>query len=144
MTGTIDGNTESLEDYVRSLAETQGVSGFTRTSDGTLVYGRYDDGSYDLYTESGQLTDTEADITGPEWLDGRETLLASRDEGGNEQYDLLEVDPNTGDITPVLDGRIRRTLTGSRSCRTGIGHWTCTRSTSRTDRSRSAPKPTKR
>lgn len=103
MTGSTEPETEALEDYVRSLAEVQGASGYTLTPDGTIVYGGYEDGSYDLYMGSEQLTETTEDITGPEWLEGRETLLAYRDEGGNEQYDVVEVDPKTGAITPVLD-----------------------------------------
>jgi Tol biopolymer transport system component len=103
MTVATDAHTEPLTDYVNNLAETHGVSGYTTTPDGTVVYAAYDDGSYDLHTPDGQLTDPESDVTEPEWLAERQTLLAYRDEAGNEQYDLLEVDPDSGAITPVLD-----------------------------------------
>ena len=96
---------ESLAQYVDRLADTHGVSGYTRTPDGTVVYAAYDDGSYDLYATDGQLTDADGDITSPKWLQERGTLLASRDEEGNERFDLLEVDPDTGAITPILDDR---------------------------------------
>jgi dipeptidyl aminopeptidase/acylaminoacyl peptidase len=103
MTEAIASDSESLTDYVHRLAETHGVSGYTETPDGTVVYAAYRDGSYDLHTPDGQLTDADGDITEPTWLRGRETLLAYRDEQGNEQFDLLEVDPETGAITPRLD-----------------------------------------
>jgi len=103
MTVATDADSEPLADYVNHLAETHGVSGYTTTPDGTVVHAAYADGSYDLYTPDGQLTDAESDVTEPEWLENRETLLAYRDEAGTEQYDLLEVDPKTGVITPVLD-----------------------------------------
>ncbi|MFC5973738.1 S9 family peptidase [Halomarina salina] len=103
MTATTDPDSESLADYVNRLAETHGVSGYTLTPDGTVVYAAYDDGGYDLYTPDGRLTDADGDITEPEWLEERGTLLAYRDEAGNEQYDLLEVDPETGAITPLLN-----------------------------------------
>ncbi|MFC6942624.1 S9 family peptidase [Salinirubellus sp. GCM10025818] len=93
----------SLARYVNRLAETHGVSGYTRTPDGTLVYAAYDDGTYDLYTTDGRLTDADGDITSPTWLQERGTILAYRDEQGNEQFDLLEIDPDTGSITPILD-----------------------------------------
>jgi dipeptidyl aminopeptidase/acylaminoacyl peptidase len=109
MTRTTDTDSESNDDYLRRLAGAQGVSGYTVTPDGTLVYGGYDDGSYDLYTPSDQLTETDEDVTNPEWLEGRGTLLASRDEGGSEQFDLLEVDPNTGTVTPRLEDRFLNT-----------------------------------
>jgi len=95
----------SLAQYVDRLAETHGVSGYTRSPDGTLVYAAYDDGTYDLYTPDGRLTDADGDITSPTWLQERDTILAYRDEQGTEQFDLLEVDPDTGSITPVLDDR---------------------------------------
>lgn len=94
---------DQLADYVRSLAQTYGIAGYTVTPDENVIYGGYDDGSYDLYTRSGQLTDADGDITDPEWLQGRETVLANRDEQGKEQYDLLEIDPDTGAITAILD-----------------------------------------
>jgi len=102
MTVPTEADSEPLADYVNRLADTHGVSGYTTTPDETVVYAGYDDGSYDLRTSDRQLTDAESDVTEPEWLAERETLLAYRDEAGNEQYDLLEVDPDTGAITPVL------------------------------------------
>jgi len=105
----LDGNrsVEQLSNYVESLAEAHGVSGYTRTPDGTVVYAAYDDGSYGLRTPDGHLTNTESDITSPKWLRGRESLLAYRDEDGTEQFDLVEVDPETGVITPVLVDQYR-------------------------------------
>lgn len=94
---------EQLADQLHQLAEAHGVSGYTKTPDGALVYAAYRDGGYDLYTPDGRLTDADGDVTSPEWLRDRETVLASRDEGGNERYDLLEIDPESGAITPILD-----------------------------------------
>jgi len=96
---------EGITDYARRLTDAHGVSGYTQTPDGELVYAAYDDGEYDLHTADGRLTDADGDITNPEWLQGRETLLAYRDEDGHEQYDLLEVDPESGSITPIIDDR---------------------------------------
>ncbi|QIO25090.1 prolyl oligopeptidase family serine peptidase [Haloarcula sp. JP-L23] len=94
---------EQLENYVETLADAHGVSGYTRTPDGTLIYAAYEDGTYDLWTPNDQLTDATGDITSPEWLQGRESVLIYRDENGAEQFDLLEVDPETGSIMPLLD-----------------------------------------
>jgi dipeptidyl aminopeptidase/acylaminoacyl peptidase len=105
MTATTDANAdaERLEEHVNSLADTHGISGYTTTPDGAVVYAAYADGDYDLRTETEWLTDADGDVTSPEWLDGRETLLALRDVDGTEQFDLLEVDPETGEVTPLLD-----------------------------------------
>jgi len=94
---------DGIVDYSRRLADAHGVSGYTRTSDGELVYAAYNDGEYDLHTVDGRLSHVDGDVTNPEWLRGRATLLAYRDEGGSERYDLLEVDPESGTTTPVLD-----------------------------------------
>jgi len=105
MTATTDANpdAERLEEYVNRLAGTHGISGYTTRPDGTVVYAAYAGGGYDLRTETGWLTDADGDVTSPEWLDGRETLLALRDVDGSEQFDLFEVDPETGEVTPLLD-----------------------------------------
>jgi len=94
---------EQPPNYVGSLAEAHGVSGYTKTPDGTVVYAAYNDGTYDLRTRDHQLTDAEGDITSPKWLQGRESLLAYRDKNGTEQFDLLEVYLETGAIRSVLD-----------------------------------------
>ncbi|OYR48947.1 prolyl oligopeptidase family serine peptidase [Halorubrum sp. Ea8] len=91
--------------YVDNLAEAHGVSGYTKTPDGTLVYAAYDDGTYELQTRDEQLTDGDGDIISPTWLHGRESILAYRDEHGTEQFDLLEIDPETEAIEPVLADR---------------------------------------
>ena len=96
------GSAEPLAHYVARLSEAHGVSGYTITPDGTVVYAAYDDGTYDLRTQDDQLTDGDGDITSPRWLQGRESILAYRDEHGTEQFDLLEIDPETGAITPAL------------------------------------------
>jgi dipeptidyl aminopeptidase/acylaminoacyl peptidase len=96
---------ESIAQYLDRLAEAHGVAGHTTAPDGTVVYAGYDDGTYDLYTADDRLTDADGDITFPRWLRGRETILAYRDERGTEQFDLLEVDPDAGSITPVLEDR---------------------------------------
>jgi dipeptidyl aminopeptidase/acylaminoacyl peptidase len=102
---TENGSDEPLANYLQRLADAHGVSGYTRTPDGTVVYAAYDDGTYDLHTTDGQVTDADGDITSPKWLRDRETVLAYRDEQGNEQFDLLEVDLDTGAITTVLEDR---------------------------------------
>lgn len=96
---------EQIADYVDHLADAHGVSGHARTPDGRVVYAAYEGGSYDLWTSDGRLTDVEGDLTSPRWLRGRGTLLAYRDEAGNERYDFLEVDPEDGSVTPVLEDR---------------------------------------
>ena len=96
---------DQLSDYLHRLADAHGVSDYTQTPDGTVVYAAYDDGTYDLHTAEGRLTDAEGDVTFPTWLRDREPLLAYRDEDGSEQYDLVTVDPESGSVTPVLDGR---------------------------------------
>lgn len=50
-----------------------------------------------------KLTTGTGDITSPKWLQDRESILAYRDKNGNEQFDLLEVDPESGSITTILD-----------------------------------------
>lgn len=37
------------------------------------------------------------------WLRERETILVLRDKQGTEQYNLLEIDPETGSLMPVLE-----------------------------------------
>ena len=105
MTATTDADAdaEQLDDYVNSLADTHGISGSTTTPDGRVVYAAYADGDYDLRTREEWVTDADGDVTSPEWLEGRGTLLALRDVDGTEQFDLLEVDPETGAVTPLLD-----------------------------------------
>ena len=100
---TDDPSDEQLANYLHQLADAHGISGHTTTPDGTLVYAAYGDSGYDLHTRDDQLTDVDGDLTFPQWLDGRGTLLARRDEQGNEQYDLLEIDPDDDTVTPVLD-----------------------------------------
>ena len=95
--------TVGIERYVQRIAEAHGVAGHTTLPDGPVVYSAYRDGDYELCTPETQLTDTDGDITAPEWLDGRETILALRDVEGNERHDLVEVVPETGDVTPILD-----------------------------------------
>ena len=85
MTVTTDADADSLDEYVHSLADTHGISGYTTTPDGTVVSAAYAGGNYDLRTEAEWLTDAEGDVTLPEWLHGRETLLALRDVDGTEQ-----------------------------------------------------------
>lgn len=92
-----------MDAYITELATAHGINGHTTLPDGTIVYGAYRDGNYDLYTPDRQLTNGDGDITAPQWLDERDTILAHRDHDGNEQYDLLEVDHDTGDIHPILD-----------------------------------------
>ncbi len=94
---------ESIGRHVERLAEAHGVSGYTSFPDGTVVYAAYRDGEYELCTQDGQLTDTKGDVTSPQWLTGRESILALRDRDGNEQHDLIEVNPDTGESTPILD-----------------------------------------
>lgn len=94
---------EGTTDYVERIADAHGVSGYAHSPSGTLVYAGYRDGGYELCTGDEQLTNVDGDLTSPEWLDGRGTILALRDEAGNEQYDVVEVDPDTGALSPVLD-----------------------------------------
>ncbi|MEA5386451.1 prolyl oligopeptidase family serine peptidase [Haloarculaceae archaeon H-GB11] len=96
---------EQFAEYAARLADAHGVSGYTKTPGGTVVYAAYSDGDYDLHTPDGQLTRLDGDITSPKWLQGRESLLASRDENGAEQFDLLGVDSETGTTTAILDDR---------------------------------------
>ena len=95
--------TVGIERYVQWIAEAHGVAGHTTLPDGRVVYSAYRDGDYELCTPETQLTDVDGDITAPEWLDGRETILALRDVEGNERHDLVEVVPETGEVTPILD-----------------------------------------
>lgn len=44
---------EQVADYVEQLAAAHDVSGYTRTSEGVLVYAAYEDGEYDLRTPDG-------------------------------------------------------------------------------------------
>ncbi|WP_284010892.1 S9 family peptidase [Haloarcula pelagica] len=106
-TTTANRSTEQFEAYLDQLARSHGVSGYTMTPEGTLVYAAYDGGEYDLQTPNGSLTDADGDLTNPTWLRDRGTLLAYRDQGGTEQYDLLEVDPESGSTTPVLNDGFR-------------------------------------
>ncbi|UHQ96136.1 S9 family peptidase [Natrinema halophilum] len=94
---------ESLSEYVHRLAGAHGVSGYTKMPDDTVVYAAYGDGDYDLWTSEGRLTHADGDITSPTWLRGHESILAYRDVDGNEQFDLLKIDPETGAVTPVVD-----------------------------------------
>jgi dipeptidyl aminopeptidase/acylaminoacyl peptidase len=71
--------------------------------DGTPIYAAYRDGTYELCRPDGRLTDAEGDITDPRWLSGRETILALRDHQGSEQHNLVEIDPETGALSPILD-----------------------------------------
>lgn len=91
------------DDYAERLAGAHGVEGFAVTPDGGVVYAAYRDGSYDLVLDGDRLTDTEGDLTAPQWLDGRGTLLALHDEGGAERHDVVEVDPDDGEVRPVTD-----------------------------------------
>lgn len=89
-------------DYAKSIAEAHGPSGHTYTADGRLVYSAYRDGGYELVCDGAVLTSADGDLTSPQWLDGRGTLLALRDVGGAEQHDLVEVEPETGSVTEIL------------------------------------------
>lgn len=91
-----------VEDYVAQISEAHGIQGATRRPNGTVVFAAYRDGEYELCTPDNRLTETDGDITYPQWLEGRETLVAHRDVGGTEAYDLVEVDPETGSVTPIL------------------------------------------
>lgn len=92
-----------IEDYVEQISETHGIEGSTHLPDGTVVFAAYRDGGYELCTPEGQLTNTDGDVTYPQWLEGRESIIALRDVGGTEAYDLVEVNPETGSVTPLLD-----------------------------------------
>lgn len=92
-----------VEDYVGQISDAQGIEGSTVLPDGAIVFAAYSDGEYELCTPDEQLTDTDGDLTYPQWLEGRESVVAHRDVGGTEAYDLVEVDPETGTVTPILD-----------------------------------------
>ncbi len=91
------------------LAEAYGMKGYAVLPDDTVVYAAYRDGSYELCTTDGRLTDADGDLTAPQCHVGRGTVLALRDEGGHEQYDLVEVDPDTGAVSALLDDEFRNT-----------------------------------
>ncbi|WP_161569346.1 S9 family peptidase [Halapricum salinum] len=93
---------ESIAQYIEQVAGTHRPRGHTVLPDGTVVVAVYRDGAYELWTPDGCLTDTDEDVVSPRWDSSREVLLALRDEEGAERYDLVEVDPETGAVTPIL------------------------------------------
>lgn len=94
---------EQFAEYTAQLAAAHGISGYTGNPDETVVYSAYDGSDYDLHTTDEKLTNADGDLTSPKWLRGRESILAYRDQNGTEQFDLLEVDSETGAITPIID-----------------------------------------
>jgi dipeptidyl aminopeptidase/acylaminoacyl peptidase len=94
----------SVDDYIARIAEAHGPNGHTVTAEGALVYSAYRGGGYELVSEAeGVLTETEGDLTSPDWLDGRGTILALIDEGGSEQHDIVEVEAETGSVRFLTD-----------------------------------------
>ncbi|QSG09564.1 S9 family peptidase [Halapricum desulfuricans] len=96
-----------IEEYVEQISDAHGIQGSTVLPDGTIVFTAYRDGEYELCTLDEQLTETDGDITYPERLEGRESVVAHRDVDGNEAYDLVEVDPEAGTVTPILDDQFQ-------------------------------------
>lgn len=94
------GTTTSLDEYIASIADTHGASGAVALADGAEVYAAYRDGDYELIKDGERLTDVEGDLTEP-FLAG-DRLLALLDEEGAERHDVVEVDPTTGAVSPVL------------------------------------------
>lgn len=100
----IDMDSMTDREYVERIAAAHGPTGITVTPEGNLVYGAYRDGGYELVSDNdGVLTDSAGDLTNPEWLSQRGTILALHDEGGAEQHNLVMVDPETGAVTSLTD-----------------------------------------
>lgn len=95
-----------IGNYLHQLADVHGISGYTKSREGTVVYAACSDGEYDLHTPESQLPDTEGALRDLEWLQAREKILAYRDEASTEQFDLPEVDLKTETVTPILDDEI--------------------------------------
>ena len=93
----------SQQRYAEQIAGSHQTAGFDVLPDEEFVHASYRDGSYDLFVNGERLTDVEGDLTKPSWLDGRRTVLALLDHDGTEQHDLIEVDPDTGSIDPILE-----------------------------------------
>jgi len=99
--------TIQAEEYVEQIAETHGIAGSTLLPDDTVVFAAYRDGEYELCTSDERLTETDGDVTYPQWLEGHESIIAHRDVDGNEAYDLVEADPETGTVTSILDDQFQ-------------------------------------
>lgn len=97
----------TIQEYAEAIAETHGASGYTVTPSGELVYSAHKDGSRELVCNGSQLTSTDGSINSPQWLDGRDTIIAIRSGGGTEQFDLVEVSPEDGIVTSITDDHHR-------------------------------------
>lgn len=89
--------------YAETIAKAHGPSGHATLPGGRLAYGAYRDDGYELVVDGQRLTDVDGDVTDPQWMAGRESILAQLDAGGAEQHDLVEVDPDTGEVSPILE-----------------------------------------
>ena len=98
---------DTVREYADAVAETHGIAGHTLTPAGDLVYSAHRDGSYDLVSDSGRLTNADGNIAGPQWLEGRETIIARHGQDGAEQFDLVEISPDDGTITNITDDQHR-------------------------------------
>ena len=88
---------------IEDLTNIHRVDAFDLTPDGTPLYTAHRDGSFELFVGNQRITATDRDFRQPTWLEDRGTVLVLADEGGSEMYDLVEVNPETGDTTTRLD-----------------------------------------
>jgi dipeptidyl aminopeptidase/acylaminoacyl peptidase len=92
-----------LREHAEAIADTHGIAGHTVTPTGDIVYSAHRNGSYELVRNGSQLTSTDGGIVAPQWLDERDTILARRRGDGTEEFDLVEIAPEDGTVTPITD-----------------------------------------
>lgn len=86
------------------LVEATGVGhGFTHTDGGDLIHTEEVDGSAEIFVGGQQLTETGFDLREPTWVPGKGTLAVFASEEGDSQYNVLEVDVDTGEYQTVLE-----------------------------------------
>ena len=98
---------DTIRSYAKTIAETHGTAGHTSTPTGDLVYSAYRNGSHELVSNGSQLTSTDGSIAAPQWLEGRDTIIARHGQDGAEQFDLVEVSPDDGTVTKITDDHHR-------------------------------------
>ncbi len=81
------------------------VSSCTTTPDGSVIWTINGDDGYNVYVDGEQVTDGALDYRFVYWLSGRDTVLVLADQHGTYRYDFIELDPDTGEETVVLENK---------------------------------------
>jgi dipeptidyl aminopeptidase/acylaminoacyl peptidase len=86
------------------LTEVSGVGGgFDVTADGDVVHTKEVNDVNEIFVDGERVSDGDVDFRSLTWNEDRQSIVALASEGGDSQADVVEVDPDTGNVSTILE-----------------------------------------